>query len=156
MLRPAGDATTNADTDTDADAADHADEVVELHGAMGKAVWDSLGSDGGLSGSSPADAEARRQSHNTAQAAAFDSSADFFASDDATPPEVVPRLQRIAQTAADAVVAAGPLEESGEPVGDKTQTGNSCAAILHGIGGRPGTSLVLGQGGAEVGVRVGG
>ena len=77
---------------------EHVEKLVGMHGEMGEAVFDSLGSEA-------AEAAAKeRSSHNEAQAAAFDSSADFFASAEAIPPEIEPKLQRIAEAAA----AAGP------------------------------------------------
>ena len=74
---------------------EHVEKLVGMHGEMGEAVFDSLGSEA---------AAKERSSHNEAQAAAFDSSADFFASAEAIPPEIEPKLQRIAEAAA----AAGP------------------------------------------------
>mmetsp|Transcript_43567 Transcript_43567/g.118351 ORF Transcript_43567/g.118351 Transcript_43567/m.118351 type:complete len:260 (+) Transcript_43567:406-1185(+) len=94
LLRRARSATGPAKAAADG-VEEHVEKLVGMHGEMGEAVFDSLGSEA---------AAKERSSHNEAQAAAFDSSADFFASAEAIPPEIEPKLQRIAEAAA----AAGP------------------------------------------------
>ncbi|KAG8459426.1 hypothetical protein KFE25_013062 [Diacronema lutheri] len=83
----------------DETAAAHADRVVRLHRDLAAAA---VGGEGG--------AGVARAAHNARQAAVFDAAVDWFASAAATPPDVEPRLRRIAAAAlpADGARAAPP------------------------------------------------